>query len=543
MAYKEHGMWEILDVLRRIHRGESRRRVAKVTGRGRNTVKHYLEIAEELGWVAEEHEPDERLAAEVAARIRPGPRDPTHRESERRLLPHKEDIRSWLTPKQPGKRGLTLTKVHQFLERQGVRVHYSSLYRFAVKHLDFGRQGRSTVRVADVSPGEVAEVDFGRLGLVPDPDKGGRRTLHALVVTLVYSRHQYVHLTHTQKLPDLIEGLEEAWEYFGGVPARVVIDNLKAAVTKPDRYDPTFQRTFDEYAKYRGFVIDAAVVRHATGKPHVERQVPYVRENFFRGEQFLSRQHAQEEARRWCSVTAGLRIHGTTRKQPLLEFEAHEQGALKPLTKPRFDTPQWGTPSVHPDYHVRFQHALYSVPYIHKGAETVVRGDSKLVRIYVNGECVKTHPRKPKGGRSTDYNDYPPEKSAYAMRDANYQIRQAFKHGEHIGQYAQRLLSGDFPWARLRQAQKLLRLTDKYGADRVDTACRRALGFDLINVNRVQRIIVLGIERQADSEEQQPSSASPTCGQVVQLPLRFLRDPQSFNHHPSAKENADANRD
>ena len=100
--------------------------------------------------------------------------------------------------------------------------------------------------MADVEPGELVELDFGRLGKVYDPDTGRQRVLHALTVTAVFSRHQYVHVTHSQRLDDLIDGIEDAWEFFGGVAARVVVDNLKAAVTPSDRYDPDFQRTFNE---------------------------------------------------------------------------------------------------------------------------------------------------------------------------------------------------------------------------------------------------------------------------------------------------------
>ena len=151
----------------------------------------------------------------------------------------------------------------------------------------------------------------------------------ALLVTLAHSRHQYVHVSFQQTIPEFINGLEDAWEYFGGVPARVVIDNLKAAVRKADRYDPIFQRSFDEYAAHRGFVIDAAVVRHAKGKPKVERNVQYLRENFFRGEQWST---SSTCAGRRCVVhkVAGKRIHGTTRQQPLAVFTAVEKSALGP---------------------------------------------------------------------------------------------------------------------------------------------------------------------------------------------------------------------
>lgn len=237
MAYLEHGIWEVLDVLERIHRGESRRAVSRVTGRSRKTIARYIKLAVAFGWdPSGSVKPDEELAAAVVARLKPGPRDVTPGETERKLLEYKEQIRLWLEPGDGYKRGLRLTKVQRLLERHGVEVAYGSLYRFVVKHLEFGKH-KTTVRVADVEPGELAEVDFGKLGLIPDPTTGRRRVVYALVVTLVFSRHQYVYLTHRQKVPDLIAGMEDAWDYFGGIPARVVLDNLKAAVVKPDHYD------------------------------------------------------------------------------------------------------------------------------------------------------------------------------------------------------------------------------------------------------------------------------------------------------------------
>ena len=143
---------------------------------------------------------------------------------------------------------------------------------------------------------------------------------------------------------------------------RVVLDNLKAAITKADRYDPIFQRTFDEYARYRDFVIDPAPVRDPTCKPHVERGVPYVRESFFRGETWRDLAHVQEAVTRWTLHTAGTRIHGTTREKPLVVFEKYERATLRPVTSTRFDPPRWAQCTVHPDHHISFGKALYSVP-------------------------------------------------------------------------------------------------------------------------------------------------------------------------------------
>jgi hypothetical protein len=524
MAYREIGMWEILEVLQRVARGERQRAIQRVTGHSRASIRRWVRAARRLGWEPGDAEPDEALARAVAQRLRPVRDEPALGESEARLRPHRDRIAAWLRPEDGG-RGLRLVKVHALLEREGIGVPYSSLHRFATKHCGFLDRRRLTVRVAEAAPGELAEVDFGRLGLVWDRATERRRVLHALVVTLVHSRHQYVHVTYSQTLPDLIEGLEDAWVFFGGVPARVVLDNLKAAVIRPDRYDPTFQRTFAEYARHRGFVIDAAVPRHAKGKPHVERGVQYLRESFFRGETWLDRDHVQREAVRWGLEVAGQRTHGTTRKRPLAVFENTEKPALRPLEGGRFDPPTWARCKVHPDHHVQFQKAIYSVPTRHVGKSVWVRGDSKLIRVFVDGECVKTHERVAAGGRSTDYRDYPPERAPYAMRDADSVIREARRRGRHIGRFAEKLLAGPFPWAKLRQAQKLLRLGHKYGFPRLDQACARALAFDLVNTKRLEAIVERGLEPAGDPE---------TRGPLVRLPSRFVRPPEHFTHR---KEN------
>lgn len=518
MAYREVEMWEVLEVLSRLGRGESLVEVARATGHERKTVRRYKRLAEQLGWVAGVHEPDEALALAVFTGLRPGARADEPGETERTLLPHREKIEALLRPGTAGKRGLRLSKVHALLVRSGVVVPYSSLHRFAVERCGFGA-GRVTVRVADCAPGEQAEVDFGVLGLVADPTTGGRRKAHALIVTLGYSRHQYVHVTFSQKLPDLIAGLEEAFAFFGGVPARVVVDNLKAAVTKADRYEPIFSRSFGEYARYRGFVCDAADSRSPTHKPHVERAVPYVRENFFRGETWRDLEHVQRAAQHWCLLVAGTRVHGTTRRRPFEVFEAEEKPRLKPLLGQRFDPPVWAECKVHPDHAISFGKALYTVPTRYVGQTLTVRGDSRLVRFYRKGELLKTRPRLPPGGKDIDYDDYPKEKAAYAMRDPARAIAEAQGHGADLGRFMQRLLAGDFPWAKLRQAQALLALGRKYGWPRVDQACRRALSFDLINVRRV-RAIVEGALADAHS--------APPRDNVVQLPLRFLRPAGSF---------------
>jgi hypothetical protein len=525
MAYQEYGMWEVLDILKRRYRKESQGHIARATSRSPKTIRRYLRKAKKFGW-KEDIPPDEALAQRVAASLSPGPSAGTTSVVAEKLGPHHGDIQRWLEGRE-GERGLQLTKIHQLLLRRNVDIAYSSLYRYVVGQFDF-RGPKCTVRRADVAPGELAEVDFGRLGKIYDPETERNRIVSALIVTLGFSRHQYVHVGFSQKLPELIDGLEHAWDYFGGIVARVVLDNLKQAVVRSDRYEPEFQRTFNEYAEHRGFVIDPAVARHAQGKPIVERAVPYVRENFFRGEQWLDLAHVQRLAIHWCSEIAGRRIHGTTRQRPVVVFEQTERNALRPLSGERFDTPKWAEGlKVHPDHHVMFEKALYSVPNHYLRKEVTVRGDSRLVRIFFKSKLIKTHPKKHPGQRSTDYDDYPDELQAYARRDPERMVRKASSIGPQTKRFTELLLSGTFPWSKLRQAQKLMRLAEKYGPARVESACQRALAFDLINVQRVQRIIKNALAPQTEIEQATP---------VLPMPLRFLRSNDSFTHSSQPKE-------
>lgn len=524
MAHKEHGMTEILDILRRAQAGDGKRQIAKATGIDRNTIRKYLKIATGCGFTPVTNP---GTLHEIALAVFRKVHLSNHKGAsvnEEILEPHKETIKDWLQNEE-----LTLTKVYIKLQRVGVTVDYNALYRYARKHLNFGGK-ESTVRMAETAPGEVAEVDFGRLGLVYDPSTGRNRVLHALIVTLVHSRHQYVYTTHRQTADALIAGIEAAWEFFGGTTRRVILDNMKAAVTVPDRYQPLFNRLFLEYSEYRGFIIDPAPVRTPTAKPTVERQVPYVRENFFKGEQFTSRDHAQQEAEKWCRDIAGLRIHGTTRKRPYLAFEEAEKPHLKPLTGERFDVPVWADCKVHPDHHVRFGLALYSVPHPYLRETVWVRGDSRLVRIYHDEQLIKTHPKMAKGKRSTDYADYPPEKSAYAMRDCNYYLRKGGDNGPAQGKFMEALFTGDFPWSKIREAQKLVRLAERYGASRVEAACNRALSFGLINIHRVEGMIL-----KTGSATSREGAAAPA---PIQLSARFERNASYFRHTPqNEKEN------
>jgi len=451
MAYREVHMTEIKEILLRVNRKESVRSISKTLGIHRDTINKYISLAIELGVDPTKDAITDDLIERIKQRLAPGnkpfllPRDDI-------LLPHKEKIEAYL-----GK-GLKGSKIMIMLARDGIVINNSSFYRFINTRCDNHIRKNITVRLPETGPGEYSQADFGYMGRIWDEAAGKLKKIYAFILTLCHSRLMYVYLTFTQDIRAVIEGFEQSWEYFGGITEIVIIDNLTPAIDKSDRYSPKVNRNFLEYAQDRGFIVDPANAGHARGKPIVERQVPYVRENFFKGESFVSIDDCRQRAAYWCSSIAGLRIHGTTRKLPAEVFESVEKTVLKPYPDKRYDTPYWAVCKVHPDHHIRFLNSLYSVPtkYISKTVE--VRGDSALVKIYFKGSLVKIHKRAEPGKRSTDFDDYPAELTPYTLRNPKYQISEGYKRANEIGAFIEEILTGPYPWHRLRSVQKILKV-------------------------------------------------------------------------------------
>lgn len=513
MSYRELSMIEVKEVLRRLEAGHSIRQISRETGLDRKTVRRYLEAAREVSHEADAAAEDELLRKAVhRVQHREAPKPSVAREQ---LTAHRDQIASWL------EQGLKLTKIHVLLERRGLtEASYATLRRFAQDELGHGRRA-PTVRLEDPPPGEEAQVDFGLLGTIDDGESGRRRKLWVLIVTLAFSRYQFVWPTFVQTTEAVIEGLEAAWRFFGGVPKRLVPDNTKAIVISPHHTSPRMNVAFAEYAQSRGFYIDPARVRRPQDKARVENQVAFVRESFFDGEDFVSLEDARRAAEHWCAELAGRRVHGTTRRVPREHYEAEERAHMLAAPTDHYDVPRWSEAKVHPDHHIQVQKALYSVPTRFIGKRVRVRADRTLVRIYLGGELIKTHPRKPPGGRSTDINDYPAEKAAYALRSVEALIAAAERKGPAIGGYAYELLSGPLPWTKMRQGYQLLRLCDRYGAERVDAVCQRALDFDVIDVPRIERMLRNAQQVEDDATDQ---------GKLHRLPdhPRFARTKGAF---------------
>ena len=522
MAFREVNVNEIREVLR-LWLGVAGlpapgyRTIAAHCGVDRKTVRRYVEAAQVAGLSRDDDASavDDGLIGVVAEAVRPV-RPDGHGQSWEELLGVEDQIKAWVAG-DGEQRPLTVTKIHTLLARKGCAVPYRTLHRFASQRCGFGRKD-TTVRVDDGDPGMECQIDFGYLGMLTDAADGRRRKVHALIFTAVYSRHMFVWLSYSQTLAAVIDGCQAAWDFFDGVFAVLIPDNLKPVIAAADTVNPQFTQGWLDYAGHAGFVTDPARVRSPKDKPRVERTVQYVRRNFWDGETFTSLQEAQQAVTTWCRDTAGTRIHGTTCARPIEVFTAEEQGLL--LTHPGvYDVPVFKTVKVHRDYHAEVAKALYSLPEQWIGQYLDVRADAELVKFYHRGALVKVHPRQPAGGRSTERVDLPEHKADYALRDLTSLIAACARHGRNIGIYAERILDTDLPWTRMRTVYRLQGLVRRYGAERVEQACALSLDLDVVSVNKIASML-----------ERATENTTPALPRAVgQTATRFSRDPSEFN--------------
>jgi transposase len=524
MAYREVTLLEVKEVLLLWLRRRGKRAIARSVGLSRNTVRSYLDVATECGLVADAGEgalTEEKLA-EVLVRLKGRPRR-SRRASWQTCEAQREFVGKQLDS------GLRLTKVRKLLVRRGVDVPYPTLHRFAVSELGFGRSSL-TVPVADCDAGEELQVDTAWMGYLEPDERGRRRRFRAWLFTAVRSRHRFVYPCFRETTETAIEACEAAWEFFGGVFRVLMPDNTKTIVQVYDPLEPLINATFREYAQKRGFEIDPTRRRSPQDKGRVERAVRPTRDDCFAGEHLQDLEAAHRRARTWCLQDYGMRRHTRTQRLPLEHFEAEEKSALLPAPSVPYDIPHWGDPTIGRDQHGQVLKALYSVPVEFEGRRLIgrklrARADRTLVRLYLDTILVKTHPRQPPGGRSTDPADFPAEKIAYANRDGEFLRRQATQHGEAVGRFAGALLEGPQPWTRMRRVYSLLGLCKRYGNERVAQACTVALDADMVDVCRLERMLA----QASPGTETEPS---PHLAKVVPL-ARYLRPKDQYALPPA----------
>ena len=213
--FREVSMAEVREVLRLRQQGRSLHAIERLLSVDRKTIRRYLEFAVAAGFDPKGAVVSEEAVSAVLGRARPG-RPAWHGASWAELERHHVFLKARLDA------GLTLTKIHTLLGRQGIVVPYRTLQRYCSAELDWGGH-RDTVPVADGEPGHELQADFGRLGKVGRAG-GPRRLVKGLALTPCVSRYTFCWPTYGETLPEVIEGFEEAWDFYGGVFRVVIVD-------------------------------------------------------------------------------------------------------------------------------------------------------------------------------------------------------------------------------------------------------------------------------------------------------------------------------
>lgn len=397
------------------------------------------------------------------------------------------------------KAGVRMSTIWQRLrDEHGLAVSVQSFRRYVAANVP-EEVRRAQVRVLDPRPaeaGEQAQIDYGQLGRWADPVTGKLRTVWAFVMVLCCSRHMFVRPVLKLDQRAWTECHVAAFEFFGGVPARLVPDNLRTGVDQPDLYDPKINRSYAELAAHYGCLIDPARSRKPRDKARVERPMPYVRDSFWRGREFTSLAQMQAEADRWSLEVAGRRpcrpLDGAA---PAAVFAAIEKDALRPLPAGPFVLAAWARAKIGTDIHARVDKVLYSVPWRHIGKTADVRVTATMVQFFIGGQLVKAHPRKGRG-KQTDFSDYPPEKIAFHMRTPTWCRNQAGRIGPACAQVIGELLA-DNALYRLRSAQGVIGLADRTDPARLEAACAKALAAGDPSYRTIKGILAAGAEAEA----------------------------------------------
>jgi len=239
----------------------------------------------------------------------------------------------------------------------------------------------------------------------------------------------------------------------------------------------------------------------AYDKPRVERMVPYARDSFFSGRQFVSLAAMRADAATWSLAVAGRRAaRPLSGAKPAAIFAALEAEHLLALPRRPFEAATWQTAKVSPDCHISVSGALYSVPFRFIGARLDVRLTDAMLFIFAGGELVKSHVRVRQGRRSTDWQDYPAAKAAFFMRTPSWCRHRAKECGPAVERLVGGLL-GEQALHRLRSAQGIIRLADTYGAERLEAACALALEVGDPAYRTVKGILTAGREQLAREPE------------------------------------------
>jgi transposase len=400
--------------------------------------------------------------------------------------------------------GVTLELLHmEYLEKNPDGYRYTQFCECYRKWL---KQKQLSMRQVHRA-GEKLFVDYsGKKPHIVDPKTGQTIDVELFVAVLGASNYTFAEATLTQKVADWIGSHARCLAFLGGVPRDIVPDQLKSGVTRPCCYEPKIQDTYREFASHYGTTVLPARPAHPKDKAKVERGVQVVQRWVLariRNRQFFSLDELNETITELVDELNDrtMKTYGASRRQL---FERLDQPALRPLPQERFVIGEWSNARVNIDYHVDVDGHYYSVPHSRaydprtgERSQVRVRKSLSTVEVFLHGERIASHPRSTQRGlHSTKAEHMPASHRAHSEWSPSRLIAWARQTGPDTAKLVELILAERrHPEQGYRSCLGILRLGRKYGNERLEAACTRAVQVQARSYRHVESILKTGLDR------------------------------------------------
>jgi transposase len=336
------------------------------------------------------------------------------------------------------------------------------------------------------APGQCAQVDWGQFGSINVGNT--RRRLSFFVMVLCYSRMLYVEFTVSETMEHFLACHANAFAFFGGVPAKLMIDNLKSAVLQRIvGQAPVFNPHYKDFADHFGFAIAPCGVGQAHEKGRVENAIGYVKKNFLAGAELTDFALVNPAARQWLDTVANVRIHGSTKRQPVELFSA-EKPQLKPLPAQPYDVGVIRPGRANSQFRVTVDTNTYSVPAEYAGAALTLKLYADHLCLYHQDKLIARHVRCYDRHQDFENPDHPRELLQQRRRAADQKLLQRLlaltpKAEPFYQGLAERRLNV------LHHVRKIVALSEIYGPDPTRRAIEDALDFQAFSCEYIANLL------------------------------------------------------
>ena len=489
---QEIGMRHIREVLRLgLSCGVSSRDIGRSLKIADSTARKYLKAAKVslLDWAKISEMTDEQLAVMVHAR-------PSRDIS--RPLPDFKQVHQDL--KKPG---VTLTLLWEEY-KSGYPDGYQ-LSQFYQHYHAFAQTLRVTLRQT-YTAGEVMFVDYaGQTVPIHDRDTGRVRQAEIFVAVLGASNYAFAEATADQGLESWVGSHVRAFTYFGGVPGKVVPDNLKSGVNKACRYEPEINRAYADVIEHYGTAVIPARARRPQDKAKVEAGVQLVERWILaalRNHKFFSLSELNQaisELLIKLNERPFQKLPGSRKSV----YEGLEKDALKPLPATKYEFAQWKKARVNIDYHIELEGHYYSVPYQLIRQEVLLRYTVTTVEILHNSQRVASHARDDRRGRhSTITAHMPKSHQEHLSWTPSRIVDAAQKIGSETAALVDEIMtSRQHPEQGYRSCLGIIRLAKVYSNERLEAACSRGRKIGARSYTNIASILKAGLDRKPTIDE------------------------------------------